>query len=883
MIALLVAFALQVTAADFLPKDVSAFAELRNAGAIPGALKAYVDRHAAEGKAGEALQKINDAFDTALENLPEEARKKVKTRLLAVRSVAVAFPEFRGFDDAPRAVFVVEAANEAIATAVLDEDLNPWISTSFRVGDDRVLRFDTDPPLFLARRGAFLIASTELPEVAAALKRAPADSIAAHPSYAELGAETSATPVLRGFFDVAHMTSQSSLNDTRADRWDYDLADAAVGWSNIRSVLFHGGVNDGIVKTRVETRTTGPVPALELLRGAGGDPDAWTYVPANLIIGQSLRFDGVESFRDRLKGFLDRIDAVMVESGREPERLWEEFDRTLAKELSVAPNEFVDAAANEVLVYMARDFEGPADLDTPTGVGLIVRIKDRSKAERIVERLKETSELREVEEWIEKDHKGVTIFHSPEERLPWAYAFTDEVFIGGFGIATIESALDAHAAGDGFVAHAPAELMKSAHQTTAIRLSPLMMLLEAIAGGLGGGLDLGGSLASPNSTDVTAIRPTEQGVELRSEGCGGSALIFSFVAWIPLMLSGFDYWPGEMSPAVEDTEPRVAAPETDAAEAYPLPDDADAFIGRQVRALRSEDAAERDEATAILLRIGRPAAPALAEEAARTGDPETKLRITILIEAAGAYEALPDLLDEKFAALSAALGREGLQFLEWNGLEPMVWSSRLKTEVVLHSPAGIERLATLLKDSKDPRVRTNAAALLALYDSASAEAAIRELWSAENDPTTKLHLLVALGWGSGAEVAAALGSADQPTQRAAFVGAERCASPAVADALFGLLDADDAETRFNAAFTLRRLTGGAINVNPFLPKAERPARADQARGWWTGARDGFRLKRSASGGVTMSMNPYSSTGPAQPPSVPRPMPVEPEPPEEPQR
>ena len=294
----------------------------------------------------------------------------------------------------------------------------PWVTLSHSLACDlhmwdeqmdaltrkyRVLRFDTDPAFFLARRGAFLIASTELPEVAAALKRAPADSIAAHPSYEDLGEETAATPVLRGFFDVGRMTSQSSLNDTRSDRWSYDVADAAAGWSNIRSVLFRGGVEDGLVTSKVETRISGPVPALELLRGAGGDPDAWTYVPSNLIFGQSLRFDSAEAFRDRLKGFLDRIDAVVAESGDKPDGLWEEFERQMAKEVGVAPNEFVDAAGSEFLFYMARDIEGPGDFDKPEGLGLIVRLKDRAKAERIVERLKESSEFREVEEWQEKE------------------------------------------------------------------------------------------------------------------------------------------------------------------------------------------------------------------------------------------------------------------------------------------------------------------------------------------------------------------------------------------------------------------------------------------------------------------------------------------------
>lgn len=866
-------FVLQ-SAVDFLPKDVSAFAELRNAGAIPAAVTAYVDRHAAEGKAADALQKINDAFDAALETLPEEARKKVKTRLLAVRGVAVAVPEFRGFDDAPRAVFVVEAANEKIAAAVLDEDLAPWISTSFRVGDDRVLRFDTDPAFFLARRGAFLIASTDLPEVAAALKRAPEDSIAAHPSYADLGAETSTTPLVRGFFDVAHMTSQSSLNDTRRDRRSYDVADAAVGWSNIRSVLFRGGVVDGIVSTRVETRTTGPVPALELLLGAEGDPDAWTYLPSNLVFGQSLRFDSAEQFRDRLKGFLDRIDTVVAESGDKPDGLWEEFERELAKEIGVAPNEFVDAAGVEVLLYMARDLEGPGGIDSPEGMGLIVRIKDRGKAERIVERLKEKIE---GAEWTETAHNGVTILHADDGTMTWAYAITDEAFVGGMGVETVKAALDAHAAGDGFVKRAPAALMKSAHQTTAIRLGPVLHLVQMVFGMGGGGIDLGADLASPDAVDVTAMRPTEQGIEVRSEGCGGSSLIFSYAAWIPFVFARIGgYW-GETPEAPEDTEPRVAAPETAAAEAYPLPDDADAFIRRQVRALRSEDAAERDEATAILLRVGRPATAALAEEAAKTGDPETKLRITVLIEAAGAYEALPELLEEKFKSLSEAIGREGISILRHGDIEPTVWDRRFKTEVVLNSPAGIERLAALLNESRDGRVRENAAGLLALYDSSSADARILELMKS-SEGTERLSLLIASGWGSGAAIPEALASVDVMTRRAAFVAAERSASPAVADALFGLLDAADPETRFNAAFTLRRLTGGKINTNPFLPADERPVQAGKVRDWWKGARDGFRLQRASTGGVSMSMNPYATTWES---TVPEPVEVEPEPSEEP--
>lgn len=858
---------------DFLPEKASTFVEARNMGRVPLAVKAYLDRFAAEGKSGEALEKVVELIDMALQQLPEEARKKIKIRALGVRSAAVAIPEFLGFDDTPQTVFAIEFVNAKIVNTILTKDLDPWIGSTLTIGTTKIYRLDIEPALFLAAQGPIAVGSTDLQQVAEALKRTSEHSISRHVLLKELGKETSKDPYVRGFFDVSHMMSQSSLNDTRNDRWSFEQLDAATGWSWIRAVLFRASLTDGLITAKVETRLVEDVevPVFELFKGAGGDAVAWKYVPGHLVAAASVRFESLKGFRDRLKTFLDRIDTVMKESGEEPQGFWDEFQEWLTDDVGVSLDEIVTAAGPEVLMFFARDLE-EGGISSPEGFGIVLRVADRKKAEALLDTVIENTPLDAVESWEEKEHRGITIKYAETPEGEWAFAFTDDCFVATIGVKTLEAAIDAQKDGKGFLAlgeHIPglAEVMQPSSQTFALALSPVLELGGMVMGMMGGpGADFGADLFAEHAVDVAGIRTTANGLELTSAGCGGSALLYGIIPLSVTAIRGMSFgMAGEEE--VEGTEPRVATTLNNRAEAYPLPEDpkeAEALIRRQVRNLNSDDAGERDEATATLLRIGRPAVAALAAEAKRTRDPETMARIKTLIGAVGAYEELPKVLQAKFNGLAEKIADKRVELLRWTlkdtgtkNLEPIVWDKRLKSEVILTSPAAIRKVADLYRSTGDDRVRRNAAALLALYDAGAVEDVILGALDTESDPKIARFLLIAAGWGrSEAAHKAVIGGLDSPelfTRRAAFLAVERSASPEVAGKLFELLGSDDPETRFNATFTLRRLTGAGLNVNAFLPKVERDWTIKQARKWWGSDGKKLKLRRALQGGLSMSM------------------------------
>jgi HEAT repeat protein len=117
----------------------------------------------------------------------------------------------------------------------------------------------------------------------------------------------------------------------------------------------------------------------------------------------------------------------------------------------------------------------------------------------------------------------------------------------------------------------------------------------------------------------------------------------------------------------------------------------------------------------------------------------------------------------------------------------------------------------------------------------------------ESNAEISALLRAALGWGGDqarAEVIRGLGSSDLAVRRASFVAAERAAHPETVDALLKLLQEPDPETRFNAAYTLGRLTDGAISLNGLVPPERLKERAAAARAWWTANRDKAKLRRA---------------------------------------
>ncbi|MBI4565156.1 MAG: hypothetical protein HY716_10735 [Planctomycetes bacterium] len=79
-------------------------------------------------------------------------------------------------------------------------------------------------------------------------------------------------------------------------------------------------------------------------------------------------------------------------------------------------------------------------------------------------------------------------------------------------------------------------------------------------------------------------------------------------------------------------------------------------------------------------------------------------------------------------------------------------------------------------------------------------------------------------------------------RRASFLAAERMKDPAAVEWMLERLESSDVETRWSAAFVLRRLTGDRIALNPFLPEAEFAAQRQAATAWWERNRAAFKTR-----------------------------------------
>jgi hypothetical protein len=193
---------------------------------------------------------------------------------------------------------------------------------------------------------------------------------------------------------------------------------------------------------------------------------------------------------------------------------------------------------------------------------------------------------------------------------------------------------------------------------------------------------------------------------------------------------------------------------------------------------------------------------------------------------------------------------EGTSNFPW-GVEPnyvnLSMLSQLEHRDVLEIEAAAKVLLETIGSDRVPvETRRSLATLVAFTDCSKAGPSIFEAYQRASDKDIKLFLQIALGRCHDPRATDALirglKDSNRWLSRASFLGAERSKDTGIISPLIDRLKDSDHETAWNASFTLRRLTGGKVYVNVFVPGAEFEQACAQAQQWWETNKASYRIK-----------------------------------------
>jgi HEAT repeat protein len=149
----------------------------------------------------------------------------------------------------------------------------------------------------------------------------------------------------------------------------------------------------------------------------------------------------------------------------------------------------------------------------------------------------------------------------------------------------------------------------------------------------------------------------------------------------------------------------------------------------------------------------------------------------------------------------------------------------------------------------DPKLNVqavrNLSAVFAYHDCSSAADLLLAAREKIEDGEARMFLQIALGWSDDPKakggIYAGLNDSDLCARRASFLGGEKTKDSAAIPKLMDLLSDKDPETRWNASFTLRELSGGHAMVNIYLPEDELKTSISAAREWWEKNKSTYRI------------------------------------------
>lgn len=855
--------------AELLPGDSLAFVEIVKAPLVLNDWKEYVGafcRPEGRDKVADALRK---AVDEALGAVPEKLLKDLRNGLPSLQRLAVAFSPPGDRESEARWALVATSSDPKFFATVVEDDLRVFAREEWSRGAVKVLEIHRlgemrfPQPLLVAAAGSRLVLTTSRPSMEEVLDRAAGKAatqdLRSNPLYAKLSAPAGDEPVVRGFmgmpWDEMGRSSGPYIYQRRSAH-EMDQVDAVLGFRNIRGTTLEAVLRPGEVSAVTRIHVDSPCRIFDAFRQPAGPKTVLRYVPAGSQIVAHANLKGGPAVWKDVKDMIDRFDQVYgwgLPKERRRRTAMEEFNREMQRALGILPADIAPVVGKEAAFALVNPDAFQSEGQMLQSLLFVVDVADAEQAKVLLERLKPHRSAYRTEE-----EEGVRYYIPGKEFDAPVFGLHGTVCLIGAKVDALKLAVKTAGEGSGLKPPAGSD---AASKFVMVRHRAVWELLRQGFGAdlpdIEKDLDLDGAATFLISEDDAGVRLASEGAGLGLVWHGGTVMtpgMFLFGRALHVMPPG-------VSAATTTPAPPVEAPKLE-------PDELARRVKRHVRALRSDDVVARDEAIGALKALGPQAGKLLAEAADKTGDVEVRERLMGILLAWRAYDLLPGLLERKAEAFIAEFRKVTAedQRSYWNGrfvmwreeggtqefpyaVEPTFVNAALLDGMehrdLLEAPSGWEALSKRLWDaSLAEDVRRKLASIYAFRDCRIAGETVLSAREKCDDAHVRMYLQAALGWipGDRAEKAVLEGleDADVWIRRASFIAAERRRDPDVVDRLLKLLDAGDHETRWNASYTLRSLTGGAMFVNVYLDDEARQAALERARAWWEEHRATFR-------------------------------------------
>jgi hypothetical protein len=598
----------------------------------------------------------------------------------------------------------------------------------------------------------------------------------------------------------------------------------------------------------------------DTFRQPAGPKDLLVHLPKKTMLFAHQNLKGGKEVWGDIEVFIRRYQEAekKIWPGRERGDNLAELTRHFTKELGFGPSDLAAVVGNEILLAMTEGGDAP----NPEQLFIVLfRTTDAARMRELMEKAAEKSG-----KFTSTTEDKLTVYKRTEGGPP-CFGIRDTTVAIGFGEALVKETLAAKEDASG----ASKRLPKDAASASGIFVVNPASFLDLA-------LKLSGTEKPeplthmrPDGWSVTLFRTEKDAATITSTDSGYGAALQTTLVGLPILAMGIArvFMIRFEGPGMEHTAsaPVKAEPEPPALPAGEL----SKRVTEQIALLRSEELAVREKASADLKALGRQAVPLLVAAYKAEKDPEARSRLTSLLVHNNAWDVMPELLDHKVDAffdefLASLETRDDRQF--WGGyaswsapdsaepysIEPHeqpAYLARFKYADILSNPVAMKRLVERIRKADLPAAkRAQFAALLAFHDCAPASETVLQLRDVVTDAESRAYLTIALGWADDAKVKEALyrslESKEVAIRRGAFLAAERSRDPEIITRLLERAKDADFETRWNAGYTLRALTGGKIELNAFLPDPEFEAQLLAARKWWEGAKGSFKLKASSS-------------------------------------
>lgn len=855
--------------AQLLPEETIAFVELVKAPRLLHDWKEYVGSFTSPEGRDKACAFIEEFFTKALEIVPEKLLKDLKAGLPTIQRMAVALTGPIDLSAETPWVVIATSSDPALFKKLVEEDMAVFAGEEKAHNGVKVFAIrklgdlKSEFPYFVAAPGGKLVLSTRWENVTDAIDRAAGrgtgNDLRKNAQYAQLAPAPSDDPALRAFARWDWDSLMGGTSNRRFGQLMMDMIDATLGFRKLKGATVEATFKPGQVVSTMRMPVDPGCRIYDTFRQSAGPKDLLVHLPKNTMLFAHQNLKGGKEVWGDIEVFMRRYQEAEKKlwPGRERGDNLAEFTRHVKKELGFEPADLAAAVGNEILVAMTEGGDAP----NPGQMFVVLfRTTDAAKMRELMEKVAEKSG-----KYASSTEDKVTLYKRADAGHP-CFGIRDTTVAFGLSEALVKESLASNEDTSG----ASKRLPKDAASASGIFVVNPARLVDMI-------LKLSGTEEPEPLThmradawSVTLFRTEKEAATITSTDAGYGAALQTTFAGLPLLAMGFArmfMMPFDGPGMVPPTPPVKVEPEPPAVPAAEL----GKRVTEQVALLRSEELSVREKASADLKALGRQAVPLLVAAYKSEKDPEARSRLTSLLVHHNAWDVMPELLDHKvdafFDEFRASLEtRDDREFwgayATWNApdsaepfsIEPHeqpAYLARFKNADILSNPVAMKRLVERLRKADLPAAkRAQFAALLAFHDCGPASEAVMQLRDTVTDAESRGYLTIALGWADDAKAKEAvyrsLESKEITIRRSAFLAAERSREPEIVTRLLDRAKDTDFETRWNAGYTLRALTGGKIELNAFLPDTEYEAQILAGRKWWEGAKASFKLKASSS-------------------------------------